>query len=236
MTTDPGHAVTSNTLPVSAGMTDAITDILDSEADADGRIPIEVAEALHRAIASYHPYDHPVAHVQWVPIDKIRPNDYNPNSVAHKEMSLLYRSIDKDGYTQPTVTVYDPEEDIYVIVDGFHRYHVMKSHEEIAERSDGRLPVVVMEKSRSERMASTVRHNRARGKHATSGMASMVFHMLEQVVPDAEICNELGLEPEELVRLKHVTGFSALFKDHDYEQEWVTEKQVELKREYAEDE
>lgn len=172
----------------------------------------------------------PVDFVRWIPIEKVEPNDYNPNRVAQVEMGLLLVSIDHDGYTQPVVTIYDAERDRYVIIDGFHRYFVMKSNEAIRERTGGLLPCVVLEKSLADRMASTVRHNRARGKHSVKGMSAMVFAMLEQGMADADICNELGMEPEELLRLKHITGFSKLFKDRQYNKSWVTESQIEIRR------
>jgi hypothetical protein len=176
--------------------------------------------------------NHPISNVKWIPIDQVQPNDYNPNAVAHKEMSLLYTSIAHDGYTQPIVTIYDPEQDKYVIVDGFHRYYVMKSHQDIYDSTDGFLPCVVIDKDINDRMASTVRHNRARGKHSVSGMSSMVFKMLDNGWSDESICNELGMEPEELLRLKHITGFSKLFENHEYRKAWKTRNQIRIEREY----
>lgn len=172
----------------------------------------------------------PIDNVQWVPIDKVEPNDYNPNSVAKVEMGLLYTSISHDGYTQPIVTIYDPEKDKYVIVDGFHRYFTCKNNKDIYERNQGRLPIVVIEKDINDRMASTVRHNRARGKHSVAGMSSMVFKMLENGWKDEDICKELGMEPEELIRLKHITGFSKLFADSEYKRSWETKTQIMLKK------
>lgn len=175
---------------------------------------------------------HPVHNVQWVPIDKVRANDYNPNSVASNEMGLLYTSIKHDGYTQPVVTVRDEENDQYVIVDGFHRYLTMKQNEDIRESTGGLLPIVVIDKSINDRMASTVRHNRARGKHAVTGMANMVFEMLNNGMSDEAICAELGMEADELIRLKHVTGFSKLFEDTQYRRAWETRRQIRLRREH----
>ena len=172
--------------------------------------------------------DQPVNSVLWVNINDVEANDYNPNSVAPREMQLLYTSIKHDGYTQPVVTVYDEDRQKYVIVDGFHRYFVMKSNEDIHDSTGGKLPVVVISKSINDRMASTVRHNRARGKHSVDGMASMVFQMLDNGWEDAAICNELGMEPEELLRLKHITGFSKLFEDVDYKKSWVTRSQIKI--------
>lgn len=174
----------------------------------------------------------PVDHVLWVPIEKVSPNDYNPNSVARIEMQLLATSIEHDGYTQPIVTVYDSEHDHYIIVDGFHRYFVMQSNDTIRARCHGLLPVVVISKDINDRMASTVRHNRARGKHSVTGMSNMVFSMLDNGWADADICNELGTEPEELLRLKHITGFSKLFADREYNRSWVTKRQILIKQKY----
>lgn len=170
----------------------------------------------------------PVSFVKWVPIEQVTPNDYNPNKVARVEMALLLKSIEHDGYTQPIVTFWDAERELYVIVDGFHRYYCAKETPWLRELTGGRVPIVVIEKSLSERMASTVRHNRARGKHSLNGMANMVFSMLEQGETDADICNALGLEPEELLKLKHVTGFSKLYADAEYGRAWVTPNQIEV--------
>lgn len=176
----------------------------------------------------------PVGIVRWVPIERVVANDYNPNSVPTNEMRLLYTSIKQDGYTQPVVTVYDPEQKLYVIVDGFHRYTVMRRHKDIRDRTFGFLPIVVLDKSIEERMASTVRHNRARGKHSVDGMANIVFEMLEEGCTDSHICEHLGMEKEELVKLKHVTGFSKLFEDVEYRRAWETQKQIKLRKEWEE--
>jgi len=174
----------------------------------------------------------PVGLVRWVPLEKVQANNYNPNSVARNEMRLLYTSIKHDGYTQPIVTVYDPEKDKYIIVDGFHRYSIMRFNDDIRAINDGHLPIVVIEKDINDRMASTIRHNRARGKHSITGMADIVFSMLENGWSDAEICNELGMEPEELARLKHITGFAKLFENVEYRRAWETNRQVKLRRDW----
>jgi ParB-like chromosome segregation protein Spo0J len=174
----------------------------------------------------------PIDNVLWVPIDKVQPNDYNPNSVAKIEMRLLYTSILHDGYTQPTVTIYDKEKDKYVIVDGFHRYFTCKNNKDIFDRNNGMLPIVVIDKDINDRMASTVRHNRARGKHSVNGMSNMVFKMLENGWSDEAICNELGMEPEEILKLKHITGFSKLFADIEYRKAWETKNQIQLRIEH----
>lgn len=189
----------------------------------------EVREFLHEQSPIKH---NPVDLVRWVPIDKVQANDYNPNQVAKNEMKLLYTSVDHDGYTQPVVTVYNPKIDKYVIVDGFHRYSISRFYKDIAKRNGGLLPIVVLNKDINDRMASTVRHNRARGKHSIAGMSKIVFEMLQNGWSDAEIVNELGMEHEELIRLKHITGFSKLFKNVKYNRAWETDKQLKIKREY----
>lgn len=197
--------------------------------------PAKIAyiEDLRAFLHSLSPQNsQPVNYVRWVPIEKVHANDYNPNSVAKNEMRLLYVSILHDGYTQPVVTVYDEQQDQYVIVDGFHRYTTMRLNKDIAERNNGLLPVVVIDKSINDRMASTVRHNRARGKHSVSGMANMVFQMLDNGWSDEAICKELGVEADELVRLKHVTGFSKLFENVEYKKAWETKRQIELRKQY----
>jgi hypothetical protein len=182
-------------------------------------------EYIHRDLS---PVKQPIDYVRWIPIDKVCPNDYNPNSVAKVEMGLLYKSIKHDGYTQPIVTIYDQEKDLYVIVDGFHRYYTCKTNPDIYERNNGYLPCVVIEKDINERMAATIRHNRARGEHSVSGMGNMVFEMLKNGWRDEDICNHLGMEAEELLKLKHITGFSALFKNAEYNKSWQTTKQIRV--------
>lgn len=188
-----------------------------------------VREALHAVSPLGH---QPIDLVRWVPVEQVEPNDYNPNSVAGKEMSLLYTSIKQDGYTQPVVTIFDETKGKYIIVDGFHRYFICKNQKDIRERNQGLLPIVVIKKSINERMAATVRHNRARGEHSIRGMSSLVFGMLQNGWSDSDICNHIGLEPDELIRLKHLTGFSALFKDAKYRQAWETRNQVKLRLQY----
>ena len=177
----------------------------------------------------------PVSNVRWVPVEQVQSNEYNPNSVATNEMKLLYLSIKNDGYTQPIVTIWDEALQKFVIIDGFHRYTTMRVNKDIYDLNHGHLPIVVLEKNINDRMASTVRHNRARGKHSVSGMSNMVFEMLQNGWEDQAICNELGMEPDELLRLKHITGFSKLFKDVEYSRAWETEKQIKLRKEHAQD-
>lgn len=180
------------------------------------------------------PTDHPVAHVKWVPVTKVEANTYNPNQVATTEMSLLLHSIRADGFTQPVVVYRDDERDCYVIVDGFHRYRAIKENVDIAAMTGGKVPIVVIEKDLADRMASTVRHNRARGKHSMDGMANLVFGMLDSGMSDEQVCTELGMGADELVRLKYVTGFAKLFENAEYRRAWESRKQLEVRRDYQE--
>lgn len=192
--------------------------------------PIAAIEEIKVLLHELSPLkNQPINLVRWVPIEMVQANDYNPNSVATIEMKLLYTSINHDGFTQPVVTIWDNSIQKYVIVDGFHRYSIMRQNQDIRDRNMGLLPIVVIDKEINDRMASTVRHNRARGKHSISGMSSMVFSMLENGWKDSEICNELGMEPEELLRLKHLTGFSKLFENTEYKKAWETKAQIKYR-------
>ena len=150
----------------------------------------------------------PVYNVIAVPLDKIEANDYNPNHVAKREMDLLYQSIKCDGYTMPIVCFYDKDRDKYVIVDGFHRYTIMLRYKNIFEREGGMLPVSVIEKDISDRMASTIRHNRARGKHEVELQASLVG-MLKAGWDEIKIMKELGMTLEEVQRLIGLKGIAS---------------------------
>lgn len=165
-------------------------------------------------------YISPAYNVRRIPIEKIRANEYNPNQVAPPEMELLYRSIKEDGYTMPIVCYYNAEDDMYEIVDGFHRYTVMLKHKDIYEREGGCLPVTVIDKPISERMASTIRHNRARGTHNIDLMSNIVAELVEMGKSDAWIARHLGMDVDEILRLKQITGLAALFADKEFSRAW----------------
>jgi ParB-like chromosome segregation protein Spo0J len=174
----------------------------------------------------------PVNNVRWVPIGKVFANNYNPNAVATIEMQLLYISIKHDGFTQPIVTFHDKANDRYVIVDGFHRYQIMRRYRDIYDKNHGLVPIVVIDKPLNDRIASTVRHNRARGKHSIDGMGALVVDLLKGGWDDARICGEIGLEKEELIRLKHVTGYAAFFLNAEYSRAEESGKQIEARLEH----
>lgn len=162
----------------------------------------------------------PVYSVIAVPMEKVRANSYNPNSVAPPEMALLETSIWEDGYTQPIVAYYIAEDDMYEVVDGFHRYTTMKRSDRIRERENGMLPLAVIDKPVGDRMASTIRHNRARGSHNIDLMSSIVSELVEMGKSDRWICNHIGMSPDELLRMKQVTGVAALFLNKDFSDSW----------------
>ena len=166
-------------------------------------------------------YKSPAYNVIPVPIEKIEPNTYNPNSVAPPELKLLYDSIKEDGYTMPIVCYYDKTRDKYIIVDGFHRYRIMLDHEDIYKREEGKLPVCVIDKELDNRMASTIRHNRARGSHDVDLMSTIVAELHELGRSDKWISQHLGMDTDEILRLKQLTGLTALFKEVEFGRAWV---------------
>ncbi|MBP3721747.1 MAG: ParB-like nuclease domain-containing protein [Selenomonadaceae bacterium] len=168
-------------------------------------------------------YQSPAYNIQAVPIEKIRANEYNPNSVAPPEMKLLYDSIKEDGYTMPIVCYYNKNDDIYEIVDGFHRYTIMLKYRDIYERERGKIPVSVIDKPIAERMASTIRHNRARGNHDVDLMSGIVAELHSLGRNDTWIMKHLGMDADEVLRLKQITGLAALFKDGEFSRAWEAE-------------
>lgn len=162
----------------------------------------------------------PVYDVKAVPIEKVQANTYNPNHVAPPEMKLLYESIKDDGYTMPIVCYYLKDEDKYEIVDGYHRYAVMLRHKDIYERENGMLPVSVIDKPLEDRIASTIRHNRARGTHDVNLMSNIVKELKDSGMSDAWIMKNIGMDADELLRLKQITGLASLFKDKDFSHAW----------------
>ncbi|MCI9216070.1 ParB/RepB/Spo0J family partition protein [Lachnospiraceae bacterium 42-17] len=162
----------------------------------------------------------PVYNIISVPIQKVKPNTYNPNTVAPPEMRLLYDSIKADGYTMPIVCYYNKEDDSYIIVDGFHRYRIMLDYPDIYDREEGLLPVSVINKPLDQRMASTIRHNRARGSHDVDLMSNIVKELHDLGRSDAWISKHLGMDKDEILRLKQITGLAALFKDINFGKAW----------------
>ena len=175
-------------------------------------------------------FQSPVYNVRAVPFEKIVPNSYNPNGVAPPEMKLLYDSIKEDGYTMPIVCYCSHKKDLYAIVDGFHRWRVMKEYPDIYEREKGMMPVSVISKPLSNRMASTIRHNRARGSHNVDLMSNIVRDLHELGRSDAWISKHLGMDKDEILRLKQITGLAALFKDINFGQAWKPIEELEQEK------
>ena len=168
-------------------------------------------------------YKSPVYNIKAIPIEKLRANEYNPNCVAPPEMELLYRSIKEDGYTMPIVVYYHRDDDVYEIVDGFHRYSIMLLYPDIYKRERGLLPCSIIEKPISERIASTIRHNRARGSHNIDLMSNIVAELVEMGKSDKWISKHLGMSIDEILRLKQITGLASLFKDEEFSMSWIAE-------------
>lgn len=159
---------------------------------------------------------HPVSNVRWVPAESVRANDYNPNSVATPEMELLRLSIEADGYTQPIV-VWEAEPGVFEVVDGFHRHKVGKA------MGLTHLPVVVVNNDRTDkgdRMASTIRHNRARGKHGINSMSEIVMELSRRNWGDQKIAKELGMDADEVLRLKQIKGLEEMFANREFSEAW----------------
>lgn len=163
----------------------------------------------------------PVYNVRAIPIEKVRANSYNPNAVAPPEMKLLEKSIWEDGFTMPVVCYYLADEDIYEIVDGFHRYTILKTSKKIFEREKGLIPVVVIEKDESNRMASTIRHNRARGSHDIDLMMNIVGELKKSGMSDQWIMRNIGMDADELLRLKQLSGLAEMFKNKEFSNSWT---------------
>ena len=180
---------------------------------------INEIKALLKRISPFN--DEPVECVQWVKSELVFANDYNPNSVAPPEMELLHTSIQEDGYTQPIVVW--QHDGMYEVVDGFHRNRVGKEYADIRERIHGYLPVVVINNDREDkgdRIASTIRHNRARGKHKVEAMSDIVLDLKKRNWSDAKIAKELGMDADEVLRLAQIQGLAEMFADREFSQAW----------------
>jgi hypothetical protein len=183
---------------------------------------VALLNELRAILAEESPFQgEPVDHVEWVLADTVQANQYNPNQVAPPEMELLRLSILADGFTQPIVA--NAEDGHFEVVDGFHRSRVGKEFEDVNDRVQGYLPVVQIRADRGDtpdRMASTIRHNRARGKHQVVKMSEIVVDLKRRNWSDARIAKELGMDPDEVLRLAQITGLADAFKDREFSQAW----------------
>ncbi|MFK3662552.1 IbrB-like domain-containing protein [Scandinavium sp. NPDC088450] len=185
---------------------------------------IEAINSFRQALHSVSPFsDHPIDCVLWVKKEHIAPNDYNPNNVAPPEKKLLQKSLETDGFTQPVV-VYTKSDQQYEIVDGFHRHELAKSKSALKKKLKGYLPVSVLQHQSSDissRMASTIRHNRARGRHQINAMAEIIRELYQLGWTDIKIGVELGMDADEVLRLRQINGLQDLFADRQFSQAWT---------------
>lgn len=190
---------------------------------------VDVINRLREVIHDVSPLkEHPVDLVTWVKADTVVANDYNPNSVAPPEMELLHTSIAADGYTQPIVT--NGEDDQRVVVDGFHRNRVGREYPDVADSLHGYLPVVQIRSTaqdRGDRMASTIRHNRARGKHSVVKMTDIVLELKRRNWSDAKIAKQLGMDDDEVLRLSQIGGLADSFADRSFSDAWEVADDLE---------
>jgi len=199
-----------------------IQEQIESITDLDAKVAF--INELRQAIHDVSPFkDEPVDLVQWVKNDLVHANEYNPNSVAPPEMELLETSIMADGYTQPIVTW---PNNGHEVVDGFHRHRVGKESATVNQRIHGYLPVVTIKPTQQDlgdRMAATIRHNRARGKHKVESMSEIVVELKRRFWTDEKIAKQLGMEQDEVLRLQQITGLASLFADHNFSEAWEAE-------------
>lgn len=206
---------------------DTCFDLVDRLCAALSAMPAdERIDALNTVRSALHEVSpmraHPVDLVLWVPAESVDANDYNPNTVAAPEMVLLERSIEADGYTQPIVTWVE-ESGRRETVDGFHRGEVGRSSEIVRRATMGYVPVTTANAERTDRndrVASTIRHNRARGKHRIDAMSEIVRDLVKRNWSDKKIGKELGMEPDEVLRLKQISGLAELFADRSFSEAW----------------
>jgi hypothetical protein len=187
---------------------------------------INAINTIRESIHNVSPFkQQPVDFVKWVKNDKVHANDYNPNSVAPPEMELLRVSIDADGYTQPIVSM--NHDNMYEVIDGFHRHRVGKECADIQSRVHGYLPLVQIrasQKDKTDRMAATIRHNRARGKHKVEAMSDIVIELKRRNWSDEKIAKNLGMDADEVLRLCQITGLAEAFKDQSFSEAWEVDK------------
>lgn len=200
----------------------------------DGLAQDEIIEVLNEVRLALHAVsplrDEPVDCVLWLPAIEVEANDYNPNSVAPPEMRLLEESISADGYTQPVVTWQRPDG-VREVVDGFHRNRVARDSKIINKRLRGYLPVTTINEGRTDRgdrIAATIRHNRARGKHRIDAMSEIVVELSRRNWNDAKIARELGMDADEVLRLKQITGLAELFADRDFSEAWEIQETCDV--------
>jgi ParB-like chromosome segregation protein Spo0J len=213
-------------------MIEEISKILKQLETFDFEQKVELINNIKIELSKHSPFkDNPVDCVIWVKNDLVRANQYNPNKVAPPEMKLLETSIIEDGYTQPIVTWQDPQENGLEVVDGFHRNRVGKESDLVRTRVNGYLPIVQIRNTqtdKNDRIASTIRHNRARGKHGVEPMSDIVIELKKRNWSNEKISKNLGMEEDEILRLCQISGLADLFKDQEFSKSWNIEDQPEV--------
>ncbi|MBN9295165.1 MAG: ParB-like nuclease domain-containing protein [Flavobacteriia bacterium] len=197
-----------------------ITQIIEQNKNASFQRKVEIYNRITAQLYEFMGLKHPVLNIQLIPLDRVEGNDYNPNKVAPPEMKLLELSVKKDGLTMPIVVAAEKKNENWVIVDGFHRTAVCKDVPEIRESLEGYLPVTVLEKNLESRVASTVRHNIARGTHQVELSAKLVAFLKRNDWSNKRIGEELGMDPDEVLRLRQITGLAEAFQDQEFSKSW----------------
>lgn len=205
---------------------DQIRPIVDQIAGLPLEAKVDAINAIRALLHEVSPFNgEPVDFIQWIPADSITANDYNPNAVAPPEMKLLEHSITEDGYTQPVVSW--KTENGYEVIDGFHRTRVGKECPQVRKRVSGYLPLTVINgerEDRGDRIASTIRHNRARGKHKIDAMSEIVVELKRRNWADEKIGRELGMDPDEVLRLSQISGLAEMFANREFSEAWEAEQ------------
>lgn len=185
---------------------------------------IDAINNFRQMLHEHSPFrDQPVDCELWVKSSLISPNDYNPNNVAPPEKRLLLKSLETDGFTQPIVVQRDTP-DHFEIVDGFHRHELGKSRASLKRKLQGYLPVTCLNSehsSKSDRMAATIRHNRARGRHQINEMSDIVRELTHNGWDEEHIGKELGMDSDEVLRLKQINGLTELFAGRRFSRAWT---------------
>lgn len=203
-----------------------VTDFVSIISSLELEEKVEAINLIKTELHKISPFkNEPVDCVLWIKHSDVEANDYNPNTVAPPEMELLALSIKEDGYTQPIVT-WDADSK-YEVIDGFHRTRVAKENEEVRTRIHGYLPIVIANQDREDkgdRIAATIRHNRARGKHRIDSMSDIVLELKRRNWSDEKISKHLGMDQDEVLRLTQITGLAEMFADRDFSMSWEVEK------------